>query len=94
MIDHAKYIRKRKKYSLYEILPLVGEDLRKFKEYYPESFHIHVIVCFYSRMLVVIPCESDGKSEWDGGGLFEMDWNGTNYEKCIKELKEGTLINW
>ncbi|RII30795.1 MAG: hypothetical protein CXR30_03005 [Geobacter sp.] len=94
MIDHAKNIRKRKKFNIHKILPLVGEDLKKFKEYCPESPYVHVIACFYSRMLVVIPCDSDGKSEWDSSGLFEMDWSDSSYEKIIKKLKEGTLINW
>ncbi|MRR54180.1 MAG: hypothetical protein EG822_06680 [Deltaproteobacteria bacterium] len=94
MVNHVNKIRKRKKYKTHKILPLVGDDLRKFKEYYPDSFHVHVIVCFYSHMLVVIPCDSDGKSEWDGGGLIEMGWRDVDYEKTIEELKKGTLINW
>lgn len=50
-------------------------------------------VC-YHRKIVVIPCESDGKSDWDGGGFFEMDWSDFDYENTVTELRVGTLINW
>ena len=94
MIDHVKTIRMRKKYSMYEILPLTGVDLVKFKEYYPESLHVNVIVCYYDRKVVVVPCGPGGTSDWDGGGLFEADWSDADYEKTVQEIKEGGLISW
>jgi hypothetical protein len=94
VIDHIKIIRKRKTYTRHTILPLTGNDLRKFREYYPECPHVNVIVSFYYRMVVVIPCETDGKSEWDGGGLVELDWSDAAYEKSVQEIEEGRLIDW
>ena len=40
MIDHMKNVHKRKKYSMYVILPLVGQD------YYPEAHTTTLLYAF------------------------------------------------